>query len=144
MNQNTKGNKSRIILNKWNLAETGHWRTVKRGMSFWQVQKEKKWRAREEEHKQLSLSPYIPAASLLSTSIPAGLISYNCYAFPTIQLNLSTLQKDPPPLSYHSNVTATALWIQILHLRDRRSLPRANSFHTEQHRKPPERTAFYS
>ncbi len=57
MNQNTKGNKRRIILNKWNLAETGHWRTVKRGMPFWQVQKEKKWRAGEEEHKQLSLSP---------------------------------------------------------------------------------------
>lgn len=144
MNQNTKGNKRRIILNKWNLAETGHRRTVKRGMSFWQEQKEKKWRAGEEEHKQLSLSPYIPAASPLSTSNPAGLISYNCYAFPTIRLNLSTPQKDPPPLGYHSNVTATALWIQILYLRDRRSLPRANSFHTEQHRKPPERTAFYS
>lgn len=101
----------------------------------------------EEQEKSINSSAcplYIPAASLLCTSNPAGLISYNCYAFPTIRLNLSTTQKDPPPLSYHSNVTATALWIQILHLRDRRSLPRANSFHTEQHRKPPERPAFYS
>lgn len=146
MTQNTKGNKSRIILNKWNLAETGHWWTVKWRMPFWQVQNESGTQRRRagEEHTLAGLSPRIPVASPLSTSNPAALISYNCYAFPTIRFNLSTPQKDPPPLSYHSNVTATALWIQILHLRDRRSLPRANSFHTEQHRKPPERTAFYS